>query len=375
MVTSLSKNQNSTISYRILIVDDDELIIESFERFFQEYENIFDIDKTSDSKEALRLIEQRNYDLVITDIVMPEVDGIQVLRKVKEVQPESEVILITAYSSTGSALDAMHFGAFDYITKPFDLSELKIRIMRAINKRKAVLQKQNKINEIERLLFSLSHDFKASIVAIKGFAKIFTQDYYNKIDSEGQFLINRINSNITTMESMVESLLEYTKIGNWQVETENINTKEIFQEVAANFTPALKGNNIHLILERNLPPVFFYKSGLRQIFSNLIDNAIKYARDDINSYIKVGINNSTIANSSFEHFYIEDNGVGISPHDANIIFDIFQRGVKCAQKKGYGIGLAVVKKILDTMNCTIRVESKESEQTRFYFTLPKARHC
>jgi signal transduction histidine kinase len=177
------------------------------------------------------------------------------------------------------------------------------------------------------------------------------------------------------MESMVESLLEYTKIGNWQVETENINTKEIFQEVAANFTPALKGNNIHLILERNLPPVFFYKSGLRQVFSNLIDNAIKYARDDINSYIKVGINNSTIANSSFEHFYIEDNGVGISPHDANIIFDIFQRGVKCAQKKGYGIGLAVVKKILDTMNCSIRVESKESEQTRFYFTLPKARHC
>ncbi len=374
MVTSLSKNKNSTVSYRILIVDDDELIIESFERFFQESENIFDIDKTSDSREALRFIEQRNYDLVITDIVMPEVDGIQVLRKVKEVQPESEVILITAYSSTGSALDAMHFGAFDYITKPFDLSELKIRIMRAINKRKAVLEKQNKINEIERLLFSLSHDFKASIVAIKGFAKIFTQDYYNKIDSEGQFLINRINSNITTMESMVESLLEYTKIGNWQVETENINTKEIFQEVAANFTPALKGNNIHLILEKNLPEVFFYKSGLRQIFSNLIDNAIKYARDDIKSYIKVGVNNSAIANSSFEHFYIEDNGVGISPHDANIIFEVFQRGVKCAQKKGYGIGLAIVKKILDTMNCTIRVESKENEHTRFYFTLPKARH-
>lgn len=372
MTTLLHPLKKRTGSYRILIVDDDELIIESFERVFEEYEKNFEIDKTTDSKKALRLIEEREYDLIITDLVMPDVDGIQILQKVKQVQPDSEVILITAYSSTGSALDAMHFGAFDYITKPFDLSELKIRIMRAINKRKAILEKKGKIDEIERLCYTISHDFKSTLVSIKGFTKILTQDYYNQLDSEGQFLINRINANITTMESMVEGLLEYTKIGSWQIKKENINSSDIIREVAANFTPALKGHKINMIIEKGLPDVYFYRNGLRLVFTNLIDNAIKYSSSEINSYIKVGIDEKAPPDNHFHHFYVEDNGTGISEKNIDIIFEIFQRGTLGTQKHGYGIGLAIVRKILKTMHCSIHAESEEGKPTRFTFTLPKA---
>jgi signal transduction histidine kinase len=371
MATKVRPHKNSIESYKILIVDDDELIVESFERVFEEYTTGFDIDKTTDSKKALELIEKKNYDLVITDLVMPDVDGIQVLQKVKELQPDSEVILITAYSSTSSALDAMHFGAFDYITKPLDLSELKMRITRAINKREAVLEKKRKVDEIERLCYTLAHDFKATTLSIKGFSKILVQDYHKQLDEEGQFLLQRITSNIDTMESMVESLLEYTKIGKWQIFKENIDTNEVVEEVVINYTPTLKEHYIDLIIEKPLPEVYFYRDGLHRVFSNLIDNAIKYSRSDIHPYIKIGTN-STHSDRQFERFYIEDNGIGIPKENIKRIFEIFQRGNKAPLKNGYGIGLAVVKKILENMHCTIEAESEQGKPTRFSFTLPRA---
>lgn len=371
MATKVRPHKNSIESYKILIVDDDELIVESFERVFEEYTTGFDIDKTTDSKKALELIEKKNYDLVITDLVMPDIDGIQVLQKVKELQPDSEVILITAYSSTSSALDAMHFGAFDYITKPLDLSELKMRITRAINKREAVLEKKRKVDEIERLCYTLAHDFKATTLSIKGFSKILVQDYHKQLDEEGQFLLQRITSNIDTMESMVESLLEYTKIGKWQIFKENIDTNEVVEEVVINYTPTLKEHYIDLIIEKPLPEVYFYRDGLHRVFSNLIDNAIKYSRSDIHPYIKIGTN-STHSDRQFERFYIEDNGIGIPKENIKRIFEIFQRGNKAPLKNGYGIGLAVVKKILENMHCTIEAESEQGKPTRFSFTLPRA---
>jgi two-component system sensor histidine kinase/response regulator len=372
MKTKAKVQKNSTELYRILIIDDDKLVVDSFERVLQEYERNFSLDKTTDAKRALSLIERNSYDLVITDLVMPDIDGIQVLQKVKEIQPDSEVILITAYSSTGSALDAMHFGAFDYITKPFDLIELKMRITRALKKRDAVLEKRRKVEEIERLCYTIAHDFKATLVSIMSFSKILIQEYHNILDKDGAFLLERINANIQSMESMVEGLLEYTKIGKWQINKENINTNEVIEEVVINYTPALKENEIELIIEHPLPEVYFYRNGLTQIFTNLIDNAIKYARRDVHSYIRIGTNNVEQESIHHEHFYIEDNGIGIPKQSLNTIFEIFQRGEKAPHKKGYGIGLAVVKKILETMNCTIFAESEQGKPTRLCFTLPQA---
>jgi signal transduction histidine kinase len=117
--------------------------------------------------------------------------------------------------------------------------------------------------------------------------------------------------------------------------------------------------------------VYFYRDGLQRVFSNLIDNAIKYSRNDIHPYIKIGTN-SIHSDRQFERFYIEDNGIGIPKENIKRIFEIFQRGNKAPLKNGYGIGLAVVKKILENMHCTIEAESEQGKPTRFSFTLPRA---
>ncbi|MGQ9615983.1 MAG: response regulator [Spirochaetota bacterium] len=359
---------------RVLIVDDDSLVLESFERLFLESQEEFKIEKTSDSREALKLIQGKRYDIIITDLVMPEIDGIQVLQKAKEIQPDTQVILITAYSSYNSAVDAMYFGASDYITKPINLSEFRNRVQRAINKRKSILEKNNKIQEMEELYYTVIHDLKSMLIAVKAFAGMLYKDHFDKLrDEEGKFLLTRVNTNIKNMEVIIEKLLEYSRVGKLKEEWYNIDTDELVHDIADNFSIILKENGIDLIIESPLPSVYFYESGLRSIFSNLIENAVKYSRGGVESYIKIG----TVAPREdypvrYHIFYIEDNGIGIDPKSFQHIFEFFHRGEKISDERGYGIGLALVKKILQSANCTITVESRANERTIFRFSLPVA---
>jgi signal transduction histidine kinase len=355
---------------RILIVDDDALVIESFERILGSSGNSFTLEKTTDSTRALEMIQEHTYDIVITDLVMPNVDGIQVLRRVKELHPDSEVILITAYSSYNTAVDAMYFGAFDYISKPINTSELKFRIKRALEKRRAVLERESKIREMERLFYTLSHDFKATILSVRSFVEILYREHLEKQKNEDAlFLARRITANVEIMESIMDGLLAYSKIGKVEEDWENIDTEEMLREITENFLPALKNNDIELVVDGPLPEVHFYRSGLRNVLSNLIDNAVKYARSDRNSYIRIG----TIPDPDpdFHHFYIEDNGIGIDPENLDLIFELFQRQSSSLHVEGYGMGLAIVKKILETSHGSIRAESEKEGKTIFRFTLPR----
>jgi signal transduction histidine kinase len=371
MSTLASTSRRPAIKHRILIVDDDELVLESFEHVFQEFGKGFSIEKTTNSKKAIQLIESNPYDIIITDLVMPGIDGIQVLQRAKEVQPDTEVILITAYSSYNSAVDAMYFGASDYISKPINTSELKTRLTRAITKHDAIVEKKEKILEMERLYYTIAHDFKSTILSIKSFSEMLSKEYFDKVnDKEGRFLLGRINANVSAMEDITEGLLEYSRIGKYEEEWIDIDTERVVQEIAENYAVQFSKKGIDFQIQKPLPKVYFYMSGLRSVFSNLIDNAVKYTRKDVKSYIRVG----TFAQekSRYHGFFVEDNGIGIKPENINRVFEIFHREDVNGSGQGYGIGLALVKKTLETANCTIEAKSEVNEVTVFRFTLPHA---
>ncbi len=352
---------------RILIVDDDELVVDSFEKILRDYKD-FVVDKTTNSMQALELVKDTDYDIVITDIVMPDMDGLQLLRRIKKIKPETEVIMITAFSSYNSAIDAIHFGATDYLSKPFNPDELKIRILKAIKKRKAIQEKIERIQEMERLSYTIAHDFKSILVSIKAFTRMLLEEYSERLGKDGTFILERIKTNISDLERMVEGLLQYSRIGKFEVTWENIDTNSFIREIVQNFLPLLKQKKIKLEIEENLPDVYFYRDGLKQIFYNLIDNAVKYSKNTEGSYIRIGVLEDT---GDFVKLFVEDNGIGISKEKLPVIFDIFQRENR--NGKGYGIGLAIVKRILDKANCSISVQSEKGKYTIFYFTLPKVK--
>ena len=199
------------------------------------------------------------------------------------------------------------------------------------------------------------------------------KDYDRELNNDGKFLINRVDVNVSIMESMVEGLLEYAKIGKLEKDWKLINTYELIREEATNFEPGLRENRIQLIIQDPIPNIHFNQEGARRIFSNLIDNAIKYSRQETQSYIKIGVKNyDNPFNGKYYQFYIEDNGIGIAPEKLDVIFEIFQRAENVTHERGYGIGLAIVKKILETSSCWIYAESIPREKTVFYFTLPRA---
>jgi DNA-binding NtrC family response regulator len=122
------------MSARILIVDDEEIVIKSCLRILAGDE--FQVESVQDGREALKKIEENPYDVVILDIMMPNIDGLEVLRRVKETHPNVDVIMITGLSQVGTAVQAMKLGAFDYISKPFEPDELKLVVFRALERRR-----------------------------------------------------------------------------------------------------------------------------------------------------------------------------------------------------------------------------------------------
>jgi DNA-binding NtrC family response regulator len=122
------------VNGRILIVDDEEIVIRSCLRILGEGE--YEIDAVRDGLEALRKVAERDYDVLILDIMMPKIGGLEVLRKVKEAHPDIEVIMVTGLSQAATAVDSMNAGAFDYLAKPFEPDELELMVERALAKRK-----------------------------------------------------------------------------------------------------------------------------------------------------------------------------------------------------------------------------------------------
>ena len=134
------------MSARILIVDDEEIVIRSCLRILAGDE--FQVEAVQDGREALRKIEENPYDVMILDIMMPNIDGLEVLRRVKETHPNVDVIMITGLSQIDTAVQAMKLGAFDYISKPFEPDELKLVVQRALERRRLLQENLSLKSEV-----------------------------------------------------------------------------------------------------------------------------------------------------------------------------------------------------------------------------------
>jgi DNA-binding NtrC family response regulator len=134
------------MSARILIVDDEEIVIRSCLRILSD--SIYSVDSVQDGAGALRKVEENDYDLIVLDIMMPKMDGLEVLQQVKERHPDIDVIMVTGLSQIQTAVKAMKLGAFDYLSKPFDPDELKHVVDRALERRRLLQENRNLKSEI-----------------------------------------------------------------------------------------------------------------------------------------------------------------------------------------------------------------------------------
>ena len=227
----------------------------------------------------------------------------------------------------------------------------------------ARLEKQNE--ELEKFAYTISHDLKSPLVTIEGFLGLISQEYKNYDDNNVGDYIYRIRNAVTKMKTMMDDLLELSKIGLLVNEPVEINVWQLWRE-AVSLVPVInQDKDINIVIDESMPKVFGDKQRLLDAFVNLLSNAVKYSKKTGCLEIKI----SADCDETNTIFYIRDNGIGIDPKYTQRIFNMFER--LSTDTEGTGIGLALVKRIIEIHNGRIWVDSKgEGKGSTFFFTLP-----
>jgi len=231
-----------------------------------------------------------------------------------------------------------------------------------------LLDLKNINEELEQFAYIISHDLQEPLRMVKSFLQLLEKKLGNSLDDTDKRYINFAVNGADRMKKHIQDLLEYSRIGKKTEEVDDVNCNEILQEINTIFQLKIRETNTTLTIHP-LPVIKALRSGMYHLFQNLIANAIKFQRNDIEQHtVEVGY---TEVDNSWQ-FYVRDNGLGIEPKYFERIFILFQRLENGKEgKAGTGIGLAVCKKIVEQLNGKIWVESEVGKGSTFYFKIPK----
>lgn len=225
-----------------------------------------------------------------------------------------------------------------------------------------------KNKELSSFVFTVSHDLKTPLIALHGYLGLFQEEFQQIIDETGKEYLDRILYNAEYMDKMINDLLKLSRAGRVVGIKRRFSTYKLVKEVYMCLYPQIQQKQIKFFISKSLPIIYGDRQRLQTVFENLIGNAIKYTSEKRQPFIEIECKDR----KRFYEFAVRDNGIGIDPADHERIFEVFQ---KCGKKEeninGTGVGLTIVKKIVEHHGGTVWVESKLDKDASFYFTLPK----
>ncbi len=225
--------------------------------------------------------------------------------------------------------------------------------------------------ELESFSYSVSHDLRAPLRAIHGFARILLEDHNAQLEPEAQRLLGVIDQNTRRMGQLIDDLLAFSRLGRTEIATGPVDMKELAQIVADEIERGEADRNGSLEIRIDpLPPARGDRGLLRQVMSNLLHNAAKFTRGRASARIEVGAR----ADGGQTVYHVKDNGAGFDPRYTDKLFGVFQRLHSTEQFDGTGVGLAIVKRIVQRHGGRVWAEGKVDQGATFYFTLPGEEH-
>ena len=228
----------------------------------------------------------------------------------------------------------------------------------------------HKNQEVENFIHIISHDLKAPIVSIQGFTSIIKAEMGPALQGATLEYFNRIQANAQQMNMLILDLLEFSRVGRVEDEKESIDMNAVVDEILAELKPELIIRKINIKFEQNLPFLMGSHKRLNQVFTNLITNAIKYMGPNPKPTIEIGFSRN---GNALATLWVKDNGVGIKKEYQDKVFQIFQRVPNQLKVEGSGIGLSIVKKIVEYNGGKVWLESDEGKGSQFFVDWPLAR--
>jgi signal transduction histidine kinase len=227
-----------------------------------------------------------------------------------------------------------------------------------------LLEQMEKTNqELKDFAYIVSHDLKAPLRGIKTLAGWISADCADKLDDNGKEQINLLTGRVDRMYDLIDGILQYSRVGRVEEEKVVVNLNELVLEIINMIAPP---ENITITVENELPVIECSRTRIMQVFQNLLSNAVKYM-DKPQGQIKVGC----VEEDGFWKFYVADNGPGIEEKHFGKIFQLFQTLAPRDESESTGIGLTIIKKIVEMYGGKTWVQSKVGEGSTFFFTLPE----
>lgn len=366
----------------LLIVDDEPGIRSGIIRILKNYsvsfpfmeEDInFNLIEAETGEIALDIIKRNKPDIILLDNQLPGIHGIEVLEQINEMKIDSVVMMITSYASLDLAVKATQNGAFNFVPKPFTPQELKTSID-LIAKHLYLKRMTSKMNDESKqirfqFLSVLSHELKSPINAVEGFLRIMQDKQAGDNIDDYKNMIDRSLVRIAGMRSLIFDLLDLTKMES-KTKARNIqkiNLSDIANLAIQSVEPLAKQKNIKIYSTINEDISYSAdESEIEIIFNNLLSNAVKYNKDGGTVNFNISENNGGIS------IIVEDTGIGMKQDDVLKLFNDFVR-IKNKQTRnitGSGLGLSILKKIVDLNNGKIDIKSEPDKGTTFFITLP-----
>lgn len=331
------------------------------------------------ARAALASVRPGEFDLLLTDLMMPEMDGIALIDAAIKADPALCAIVMTGHGTIDTAVLAMQGGALDYILKPFKLNVILPVIARALDVRRLrldnlELQRRERTHaeelsaaykDLESFAYSVSHDLRAPLRAIDSFGQILAEDFAPSLGEEGGRLLGNIRSSSQKMDQLIVGLLEFSRVGRQELKREPMDMTGLAKAAAAEAMTIYRGPEPRIDIGE-LPSVPGDAIVIQQVWSNLIGNALKYSSKRASPLVKV----SGRIEATAAHYQVEDNGAGFDMRYADRLFGVFQRLHRTEQFAGTGVGLAIVQRIITRHGGKISAQGVPEVGATFQFSLP-----
>ena len=334
-----------------------------------------------DGVEALDMIRADPPDIVLSDVMMPRLDGFGLVRELRA-DPRTRsipVVLLSARAGEESAIQGLDAGSDDYLVKPFSARELIARVRthvalsRARREWTLELERTNRtleaVNaELEAFSYSVSHDLRAPLRHVLGFAELLHEQAHEALDERGRRHLQKITTSANNMARLIDDLLAFSRLGRQALAKRRVDLNAIVSEARMQVTDheaaADRALDWHI---GDLSAVTADPALLRQVFVNLFSNALKYSAPRDRARIEVA---TEVGSDGMVVARVRDNGVGFDMAHKDRLFGVFQRLHRADEFPGTGIGLANVKRIVQRHGGRVWAESEPGCGATFYFSLP-----
>ncbi len=357
---------------KVLIIDDEPAIRDLLRRGLAGPR--YKVTAVASGVAAVEAAKIERFDVALCDLMMPVMDGQETLKALKKIDSGIEVVMITGHATFENAVEAMRNGAYDYIPKPFELDQIRAVIARALE-RGRLAERVVALEQLDQLksefLANMSHEFHTPLNAIMGYTSLVLDGIYGAVPQAQAPALERVKANAQNLNMMINDLLDYSKLaaGLMPVQSEEVDVSGIVREAADVLRPLAEEKGLALAVEaEDMILIRSDRDKIKQIVLALGGNAVKFAsRGRVSVRVDAdGAGGAVLA--------VSDTGPGIEPEDVPMIFQEFRQleGSWTRRYGGTGLGLTLVKKLVQILGGTISVESSPGLGSNFTVKLPRA---